>query len=449
MLFRSVENQIVSETLPRTVDSLEDWDHTTGDLPSEGTFRALYVDMFIAAEKKEHTRLGTRLNYEQTGVSSLFRRTGRDVDDFGELYEDQFNDLDAAWEDPMTWARILGDPDWIAEAEGAEAPGPDFVLRDGVETALPTTAEVYSAFAEFTQTEDEDNPLEETPWTLVYTALYWDLMRDGFAYSGPESALVTAAAEAAPGFETVSMQENFVESDKDWGSTAVWSTIQTYAPEYTPGYFLNSVDAQLTPDGIEARPENEQIYGIRLQAHDLHVDDDHHLLHPAGLSGGLDPRQPADADGEPADDPRPAAVLDLASGADLGLEGDAAAAGGDQRHPGLDRAGRRCQPIDHDQQPVRHHRRDDPHPAALHDPAALLGHGDDPAHLPPRGQVAGRERLDGLLAGLLPAIGAGDRRGVDPRLHPRHRLLHHAPRSSAAPPGRSSRTGSPITSRPR
>ena len=87
-------------------------------------------------------------------------------------------------------------------------------------------------------------------------------MRDGFAYSGPESALVTAAAEAAPGFETVSMQENFVESDKDWGSTAVWSTIQTYAPEYTPGYFLNSVDAQLTPDGIEARPENEQIYGI-------------------------------------------------------------------------------------------------------------------------------------------------------------------------------------------
>ncbi|MGR3373881.1 ABC transporter permease [Pseudooceanicola nanhaiensis] len=262
MLFRSVENQIVSETLPRTVESLEDWDHTTGDLPSEGTFRALYVDMFIAAEKKEHTRLGTRLNYEQTGVSSLFRRTGRDVDDFGELYEDQFNDLDAAWEDPMTWARILGDPDWIAEAEGAEAPGPDFVLRDGVETALPTTAEVYTAFAEFTQTEDEDSPLEETPWTLVYTALYWDLMRDGFAYSGPESALVTAAAEAAPGFETVSMQENFVESDKDWGSTAVWSTIQTYAPEYTPGYFLNSVDAQLTPDGIEARPENEQIYGI-------------------------------------------------------------------------------------------------------------------------------------------------------------------------------------------
>ena len=30
----------------------------------------------------------------------------------------------------------------------------------------------------------------------------------------------------------------------------------------TSGYFANSVDMQLTPDGIEARPENQQIYGI-------------------------------------------------------------------------------------------------------------------------------------------------------------------------------------------
>jgi putative spermidine/putrescine transport system permease protein len=87
-------------------------------------------------------------------------------------------------------------------------------------------------------------------------------MRDGFAYSGPESELVNEAAAAVDGFETVPMRDNFIESDEGWGNPEVWATIQTYAPNYTPGYFLNAVDAQLTPDGIEQRPENEQIYWI-------------------------------------------------------------------------------------------------------------------------------------------------------------------------------------------
>ncbi|WP_375688118.1 ABC transporter permease [Pseudooceanicola sp. LIPI14-2-Ac024] len=262
MLFRSVENDIVGDTLPRTVTVLVDWDPDTDELPSEGTYRALYVDMFVAAERKAHTRLGTRLNYEMTGISSLFRRTGRDVDDFGELYQDQFVALNEAWEDPMVWARIFGDADWVAEAEGADKPGPDFVPRDAAATALPTTAEVYAEFAEFLQTEDNDNPVEEDPWSLLYTALYWDLARNGFDYAGPEAELIAEAAAAVPGFETASMKENFLDSDKDWGNPEVWATIQTYSPRYTPGYFLNAADMQLTPDGIEQRPANEQIYWI-------------------------------------------------------------------------------------------------------------------------------------------------------------------------------------------
>ncbi|MGR3320744.1 MAG: ABC transporter permease [Pseudooceanicola sp.] len=266
MLFRSVQNQIVSDTLPRTVAALEDWDGASGEAPGEAVHRAMYVDLFIAAERKEHTRLGTRLNYEYTGISSLFRKTGRRVDDFGEIYEDQFNDLNEAWEDPLTWVRILGDPDWIAEAEAAgEEPGPDFVMRDGVEASLPLTAELYSIFAEFIQSEDEDSPLEEEPWTVVYTALFWDMQREGFAYSGPEAELVRAAAEAAQGFEELQLQEAFLDADEDWANPDIWATIKTYSPNYTPGYFLNSVDMQLTPDGIEARPESQQIYGLLFQ----------------------------------------------------------------------------------------------------------------------------------------------------------------------------------------
>jgi putative spermidine/putrescine transport system permease protein len=82
MLFRSVENQIVSETLPRTVIALQDWDPS--DLPSEDTYAALAYDFMEAAERRNHTRLGSRLNYETTGLSSTFRRSGRGIDDVGE-----------------------------------------------------------------------------------------------------------------------------------------------------------------------------------------------------------------------------------------------------------------------------------------------------------------------------------------------------------------------------
>jgi putative spermidine/putrescine transport system permease protein len=72
--------------------------------------------------------------------------------------------------------------------------------------------------------------------------------------------VLAAAANAAPGFETVDFKESFLEIDKDWGNIDVWRTIKLYSPNYTTGYFLNAVDLEKSYDGIEARPENEQIY---------------------------------------------------------------------------------------------------------------------------------------------------------------------------------------------
>ena len=72
MLFRSVENQIVSDTMPRTTEVLGAWDGQ--DLPPEEAFEAAYYDLYIAAEQRIHTRLGSRLNYELTGASSLSRK---------------------------------------------------------------------------------------------------------------------------------------------------------------------------------------------------------------------------------------------------------------------------------------------------------------------------------------------------------------------------------------
>ena len=105
MLFRSVENGIVEDTLPKTVIALQEWDPTSGNVPDEVVFAALYDDLAVAVEEKTHTRLGSRLNYEETGVSSLFRKTGRGIKRMDEAgpYKEQFIDLDKDWGNVETW----------------------------------------------------------------------------------------------------------------------------------------------------------------------------------------------------------------------------------------------------------------------------------------------------------------------------------------------------------
>ena len=265
MLFRSVENQIVSETLPQTTEVLADWDGE--GLPSDAAFEAAYYDVFLAAERKEHTRLGTRLNYEQTGASSLFRKSGRGLDDIGEVYQDQFEDLDENWDEAVPWAELMGDPDWLSEerswAESEEGRQPSFELREGISDILPTAAREYAIFAEVQQDEEENNLLDEEPWSAVHTALYQDLAAgDMSSYDGPRADMLKAADALvdSPDFETVSFRDGFEEVDEDWLQPDIWRTIKLYSPNYTSGYFLNSVDMQLTPDGAEARPDNERIY---------------------------------------------------------------------------------------------------------------------------------------------------------------------------------------------
>lgn len=104
MLFRSVDNSIVVETMPETVEALQAWDAKSGQVPDEAVFAAFYRDMTAAIEQKNHTKLGSRLNYEDSGVSSLFRKLGRQVEKFKEPpYREQFIAADKKWGDPDTW----------------------------------------------------------------------------------------------------------------------------------------------------------------------------------------------------------------------------------------------------------------------------------------------------------------------------------------------------------
>ena len=269
MLFRSVENQIVSDTLPRTTQTLSDWDSESGETPGAPVYKALYEDLFIAQERKLHTRLGSRLNYELTGASSLFRKSGRGVDDIGEVFQDQFEDLNDFWKKGENWNALLGSDAWLAEiSDWKKSSGDDqpaFEMREGMAELLPETAEYYEIFADFVQNDDEDNLYKEDPWALIYSALYDDLTGPTASqiasYSGPASAELTEAAAAAPAFDAVDYKTALTESDDDWAKTPIGSTIRAYSPALTNGYFLNAVDMQKTADGPEFRPDNERIYG--------------------------------------------------------------------------------------------------------------------------------------------------------------------------------------------
>lgn len=106
MLFRSVENQIVPETIPRTVVLLSDWDPASGEAPGEEVFAAFQQDFVEAFDNKTHTRLGLRLNYEKPGMSSLFRKSGRRATQLEAPFREGFAAIDEDWVAVETWEVI-------------------------------------------------------------------------------------------------------------------------------------------------------------------------------------------------------------------------------------------------------------------------------------------------------------------------------------------------------
>lgn len=111
MLIRGVDNKITQEILPTTVVALADWDPTSKQLPNEDVFKAMTLDGQAAAKAKTISRLGKRLNYEKSGFSSLFRKTGRKLKKFDpekltSTYTENLIKIDKKWGKTETWAVI-------------------------------------------------------------------------------------------------------------------------------------------------------------------------------------------------------------------------------------------------------------------------------------------------------------------------------------------------------
>ena len=110
MLMRSIENDIVAKTLPKTIIALKDWDSESGELPGEEAYAAFASDIKLAALAKVHTKVGLRLNYEKSGIASLFKKTARkakrwDIENDGP-FKEKLIKIHKNWENIETWQAL-------------------------------------------------------------------------------------------------------------------------------------------------------------------------------------------------------------------------------------------------------------------------------------------------------------------------------------------------------
>jgi len=110
MLSRSVDNELVGQTLPLTVQSIQSWDALSGELPEESVYKAFAQDIQNAAKAKVHTKVALRLNYEQSGIASLFKKTARtakkwDIETDGP-FKEKLIKVHKGWGEVEVWQTI-------------------------------------------------------------------------------------------------------------------------------------------------------------------------------------------------------------------------------------------------------------------------------------------------------------------------------------------------------
>ena len=262
MLLRSVQNGIVPDTLPRTVAALA---ADPADPPGEAAFQALLTDLSLAEARKLHTQLGSRLNYESPGFSSLIRGTGRSLEDMAEAavapVAAQFPPL----AEGAAWAAWMDASLATPEARRAAGLAPD---ARGLREALPRAADAWDAWSAFARGQGDDPAAEDVP-PFVVAALLADLQGTGAdalsirgLWSMGQPVLTDPPFGPFDPFAggTLDLRAAFVAEDEAWGDPATWATIRAYSGRYTAGYYVNAVDLQLTPDGIERRAPDDRIY---------------------------------------------------------------------------------------------------------------------------------------------------------------------------------------------
>ncbi len=96
MLFRSVDDRMITKMLPKTFKSMEQWDGK--ELPEEPVYQAIYEDLLFLKKNKTYGKIIARLNYEKGGFSSLIKKTVRKLNKFEKNnYKEQFIKVHKRW----------------------------------------------------------------------------------------------------------------------------------------------------------------------------------------------------------------------------------------------------------------------------------------------------------------------------------------------------------------
>ena len=105
MLFRSVDNPVVANNLPLTIEKLEKWDGT--NLPDQETFSLVAKELLIARENSKVGKIAARLNFESGGMRSMINKTVRKVRKYkGNDYKKALIQFDKRWGAVVTWKVI-------------------------------------------------------------------------------------------------------------------------------------------------------------------------------------------------------------------------------------------------------------------------------------------------------------------------------------------------------
>ena len=110
MLFRSVDNPVVSTYLPKTIEKLTSWEGPA--LPKEDVFETLARELLIAKKNRTVGKVAARLNFETSGMRSAINKTVRKIRKYkGTRFKEALIKFDKRWGERNTWDTIkrIGD----------------------------------------------------------------------------------------------------------------------------------------------------------------------------------------------------------------------------------------------------------------------------------------------------------------------------------------------------
>lgn len=104
MLTRSVDDSLINNVLPTTLEAFEAWDKTSE--PPEALYAAFFKDV-TSAEKVQIGKLSTRMNYAKPGWKSLVKRTARKLKNIKQPpYKEALIKIDKRWADSKFWLSL-------------------------------------------------------------------------------------------------------------------------------------------------------------------------------------------------------------------------------------------------------------------------------------------------------------------------------------------------------